>query len=416
MSGYTAAVGHHRLEGWIERLAGYNADPVAGGVTREVYEPEYRDACRYVISLMEEALLDVSEDAFGNLYGLWEGTDPGASRVLTGSHFDTTLNAGRYDGSLGVLGAIDAVRRLRDAGVQPRRGIEVVAFAGEEPRFGLGCIGSRAVVGELTRQDLDRLLDRHGTSLSDALRGAGLDPDRLGDARLQAGRHGAFLELHIEQGAVLETALVPVGVVTHIAAPHDLRVLLHGAAMHSGATPMNLRHDALAGAAEVMVELERLAKTSSSGTTVATVGVLRARPGAINVIPGEVEMQVDVRDSDEEVRTQVVEDFLASAGAIAGRRGLQLSHEVIARHAPAACDQPIVDAVRRACIDLGVDFLEMASGAYHDAMVLSSVMPMGMIFVPSVGGISHSPLEYTDPGDISRGVDVLARALVHLSA
>ncbi len=410
----TAAVGGEHLEAWIERLATFNASPDRGGVTREVYEPEYRNACRYVTSLMKEAGLDVRVDTFGNVYGLWEGTDPQAPRVLTGSHFDTTLNAGKYDGTLGVLGAIDAVRRLRGEGIEPRCGIDVVAFAGEEPRFGLGCIGSRAAVGELTRQDLDRLHDRSGTSLASALRGAGLHPDRLGDAQLEPGRHGVFLELHIEQGAVLETAGVPLGVVTHIAAPHDLRVVLRGAAMHSGATPMNLRHDALAGAAEVMVELERLAKESASGTTVATVGVLRARPGAINVIPGEVEMDVDVRDSDEAVRTQVVDEFVAATAAIAGRRGLELSHELIARHAPAACDEPIVDAVRHACTDLGVSCLEMTSGAYHDAMVLSSMMPIGMIFVPSVGGISHSPLEYTDPGDISRGVEVLARALVHL--
>jgi len=412
----TGADGDQRLEGWIDRLASFNADPGAGGVTREVYGPDYRNACRYVTGLMEQAGLDVREDAFGNIYGLWEGTDPQAPRVLTGSHFDTTLNAGKYDGSLGVLGAIDAVRRLRAAGVNPRRGIDVVAFAGEEPRFGLGCIGSRAAVGELNRQDLDRLRDRNGTSLATALRGADLDPDRLCDAQLESGRHGTFLELHIEQGSMLEAAGVPVGVVTHIAAPHDLRVLMRGAAMHSGATPMNLRRDALAGAAEAMVELERLAKVSSSGTTVATVGVLRARPGAINVIPGEVEMEVDIRDSNEAARTQVVEDFLAAVGVIAGRRGLELSHEVIARHAPAACDQPIVDAARRACCDLDVRFLEMTSGAYHDAMVVSSMMPMGMIFVPSVGGVSHSPLEYTDPRDISRGVDVLARALVHLAA
>ncbi|MGI8413862.1 MAG: M20 family metallo-hydrolase [Solirubrobacteraceae bacterium] len=416
MSGDTAMLGEERLATWIERLATFNTDPTAGGVTREVYEPAYRDACRYVSGLMMEAELEVREDAFGNIYGLWEGTDPHAPRVLTGSHFDTTLNAGKYDGSLGVLGAIDAVRRLREAGVDPRRGIEVVGFAGEEPRFGLGCIGSRAAVGELDRQDLDRLRDRNGMSLASALRAAGLDPDRLRDAKLEAGRYSAFLELHIEQGAVLETGQVPVGVVTRIAAPHDLLVRFHGEAMHAGATPMRLRRDALAGAAEAMVELERLASSSVSSTTVATVGVIRALPGAINVIPGQVEMEVDVRDSDGLVRTQVVEAFLDAAEVIAARRGLDLSHEVIARHAPAACDEPIVDAARRACTDLGVDYLEITSGAYHDAMVLSSLMPMGMIFVPSVGGISHSPLEYTDPDDISRGVQVLARALTHLAA
>lgn len=405
-----------RLEGWIEHLAAFNADPGAGGITREVYSPEYLAASEYVQALMQTIGLEVRIDAVGNLYGLWEGTDPQAPRVLCGSHFDTTLNAGKYDGVVGVLGAVDAVDRLRTAGINPRRGIEVVGFAGEEPRFGQGCSGSRAAAGTLTREDLDQLHDRDQISLARALDEAGLDPDRLPDARLAAARYHAFLELHIEQGAVLESAGVPVGIVTRIAGPHDLRVILRGTAMHAGATPMTLRQDALAGAAEAMLALEGLARTSASGSTVATVGALQARPGAINVIPGEVELEVDVRDVDEAVRDAVVDAFLAKTDAIAARRGLTLTHELIGRRPPAGCDERVVDAVRRACVDLDVPHLEMASGAYHDAMVLGTLMPMGMIFIPSVGGISHSPLEYTQPADIARGVEVLARALTHLAA
>jgi len=416
MSAPIAAVGDTRLDSWIEQLATFNSDPAAGGITREVYGPEYRSASRYISSLMQEAGMEVRVDSVGNLYGLWEGSDPDAPRVLTGSHFDTTLNAGKYDGVVGVLGAIEAVRRLRADSLAPRRGVEVVAFAGEEPRFGVGCIGSLAAVGQLTRADLDRLCDRDGVSVAQAMAEADLDPDRVAESQLQSGRYAAFLELHIEQGAVLESAKKSVGVVTHIAAPHDLRVVLRGAPMHAGATPMDLRRDALAGAAEAMVELERLARNSRSGATVATVGVLRVAPGAINVIPGEVEMDVDVRDSEETARTEVVEEFLAVTAAIAARRGLELSHEIIVRRNPAACDERIVEATRRACTTLGIPFMKLASGAYHDAMVLSALVPMGMIFIPSVGGLSHSPHEYTQPDDIARGIDVLALTLTDLAA
>ena len=274
------------LHAAIERLAAFNDDPAAGGITREVFTPTYAAATEQVAEAMRLAGLSVRTDAFGNLRGRWPGADPGAPAVLTGSHFDTTLNAGRYDGVVGVLGAIAAVRRLRDAGFAPARSIEVIGFAGEEPRFGSGCIGSRAFMGQLTRADLDRMHDRDGNQ------------PRRGAARLRPGsRRGAgrgrgpvractsFVELHIEQGAVLEAAGVPIGVVTRIAAPHDLRLTWTGAATHAGATPMDLRHDALAGAAEAMVELERLACDAPSGTAVGTVGVLGVAPGRSTSCP-----------------------------------------------------------------------------------------------------------------------------------
>lgn len=399
----------------IEQLAAFNADRAAGGITREVYSPEYADACRYVAGLMEAGGLRTRVDAVGNLFGLWEGTDPQAPRVLTGSHIDTTLNAGKFDGVVGVLGAIAAIERLRSEGVTPRRGIEVVAFAGEEPRFGQGCTGSLVAVGSLTREDLDDLHDRAGASLAAVLRQAGFEPEHLPDALIDPARYHGFVELHIEQGAVLEDAGLAIGVVTHIAAPHDLRLILRGAAMHAGATPMLLRRDALAGAAEVVLALERLARESPSGRTVGTIGVVQVRPGAINVIPGEVELEVDVRDVDETVRDAVVNAFLSEAQAIAGRRGLELTHTDIGRRTPAACDTGIVEAARSACAELGVEHLDIVSGAYHDAMVLSAVMAMGMIFVPSVGGVSHSPLEHTDTADLELGVAVLTRTLARLA-
>jgi hydantoinase/carbamoylase family amidase len=404
------------LDDAIAELARFNDDPDAGGITREVYTPTYAAALEWVVERMRAVGLETRLDAVGNLFGRWRGAEADAPIVLTGSHVDTTLNAGRYDGVLGVLGAIEAVRALRADGVAPRRSIEVVAWAGEEPRFGTGCVGSRAAAGELERADLDRLRDREGVSMADALRQAGFDPDRLADARIDPATIHALVELHIEQGIVLETGGEQVGVVTAIAAPHDFRLTLRGAATHAGATPMALRRDALAGAAEAMLVIERLAQQSPSGTTVGTVGVLRARPGAINVVPGEVELDVDVRDSDLAAREQVVDAIVTAAGDIAQRRGLDVAVAPIVDDVPVQCDALVVAAAEAACRELGLAFRTMTSGAYHDAMIMGRRVPVGMVFVPSAGGISHHPDEYTAPEDLERGVRVLAGTLARLAA
>jgi hydantoinase/carbamoylase family amidase len=399
----------------IVQLAEINSGRDGGGITREVYTADYDRAVEFVSELMRDAGLATRVDAAGNLFGRWEGSAPGDPRVLTGSHFDTTLNAGRFDGVVGVLGAIEAVRQLRAAGVQPRRSIEVVGFAGEEPRFGAGCIGSRAMVGTITRAQLDEMRDRDGVSVAQAMSERGLDPDRLEDALLDADNVHVFVELHIEQGGVLETSGAEIGVVERIAAPHDLRVTLTGSAMHAGATPMRLRRDALAGAGEIVLELERLALASPSGSTVGTVGVLRVSPCAVNVIPGEVEMDIDVRDSDLEAREEVVAALRAKLEETARRRGLELTVSTLTRDDPAACSPAVIDAVRDAAEELGVKHVAMISGAYHDAMVLGAKVPMGMIFVPSAGGLSHHPDEYTSPAEIDRGVQVLAGTLTRLA-
>jgi hydantoinase/carbamoylase family amidase len=396
----------------IAELATYNDDPAAGGITREVFTPTYERALEYVAGLMRSAGLEVRRDAFGNLYGRLAGADPSLPCVRTGSHVDTTLNAGRYDGVVGVLGAIEALAGLSG----PRRSIEIVAFAGEEPRFGTGCIGSRAVVGDLSRDDLDRLVDRDGVSLASALQSAGFHPDAVSKAVWDPSSVHAFLELHIEQGIVLESAGDQIGVVTAIAAPHDLRITLTGAATHAGATPMAFRRDALAGAAEAMAELERLAVGSPSGTTVGTVGVIRVRPGAINVVPGEVELDVDIRDSDAQARQAVVDGLLAAIGVLATRRRLTATVDEIVRDEPAECAPFVVDAVQAACDALGFKGRRMISGAYHDALILARRVPVGMLFVPSAGGVSHHPDEHTSAEDIDRGVAALRGALARLAA
>jgi hydantoinase/carbamoylase family amidase len=400
----------------IDRLAQIQSEVLGIGVTREVYTAAYTEATDLVASWMHELGLQTRVDAAGNLFGRWEGERPDLPVVLTGSHFDTTLDAGRYDGVLGVLGAIDAIRQLQAEGFRPTRSLEIVGFAGEEPRFGAGCIGSRAMIGALSRPDLDRMQDRYGISVAEAMRGVGLDPDRLDEALIDAAKIHMLVELHIEQGAVLETEGLPIGVVEHIAAPHDFRVTLTGEARHAGSTPMAMRRDALTGAAEIVLAVERLAKESRSGTTVGTVGILNLTPGAVNVIPGAVTMDIDVRDSDLEARTDVTDALLETITEVTQRRGLGLSVETTTRDVPAACDPRIVTAVREAAAELGLPARGIVSGAYHDSMVLGAMVPIGMIFVPSVAGLSHHPDEYTAPEDLEHGVAVLAATLKRLAA
>jgi ureidoglycolate amidohydrolase len=404
-----------RLHAAIAELASFNDDVAAGGITREVYTPTYRRALDRVSAWMEAAGLTVRLDAVGNLYGSWPGSDPELPRVLTGSHVDTTLNAGAYDGVLGVLGAIEAVHTLRAAGFTPRRTIELIAWAGEEPRFGIGCVGSRCAAGDLSRADLDRLADRDGVTMAAALREASFDPDDAPAAVVDPATVHALVELHIEQAIVLETYGEDIGVVEAIAAPHDFRLTFTGAAAHAGATPMALRRDALVAAAEVTVAIEQIARASSSGTTVGTVGVVRALPGAINVVPGEASLDVDVRDSDQPAREDVVAAIVATAREVATRRAIDVAVEEIVTDTPVTCSPEVVAAAAASCEELGLTQRRMTSGAYHDAMIMGRRVPVGMIFVPSRGGVSHHPAEYTAPAALDRGVAVLAGTLRRLA-
>ncbi len=399
----------------IDQLARLQSEVLGAGITREVYTPAYTEATALVAEWMREAGLETRVDAAGNLFGRWSGSEPQLPAVWTGSHFDTTLNAGAYDGVLGVLGAITASAQLRAAGFVPRRTIEVIGFAGEEPRFGAGCIGSRAMIGALERSELDTMADRGGVTIAAAMRGVGLDPDRIGEAQFDPGTVAAFVELHIEQGAVLEQRGIPIGVVERIAAPHQLRLTLNGKARHAGSTPMALRLDALLGAAEVILAVERLARESPSGTTVGTVGTVEVEPGAVNVIPGVVTLDIDVRDVVLDAREEVVRAIGAATDEISGRRGLSAEFRHMVFDRPAPCDSQIVETVRAVCSELGAPYLNMASGAYHDAMVLGAHVPIGMIFVPSRDGLSHHPDEYTEPEQLDLGVKVLAGTLRRLA-
>jgi allantoate deiminase len=384
----------------------------AGGVTRLSFTKEERAAKDLVVSYMREADLEVHEDTTGNLIGRREGNDPEASVVLTGSHIDSVPNGGDFDGPLGLLAAVEALQVMEEQSIETERPIEVVAFTDEEgARFGFGMIGSRATAGTLTPEDLDRE-DEDGVSIADAMRNSGLDPGRIGEAARPKGSVYAYVELHIEQGRILENESLPVGLVTGIAGPVWIRFTIEGETGHAGTTPMKLRRDALAAAAAIMGTIET--EAASTGTTVGTVGQLELSPGGINIIPGRVSLALDLRDIDQRVRDGVEARILDKAGRICKERSIELETRTLQRLPPVPCSEVVRGAAREACKALAYEPFELVSGAGHDGMQLVDLCPVGMIFVRSKNGLSHNPDEYSSKGDCAAGADVLYQTLLKL--
>jgi allantoate deiminase len=384
-----------------------------GGVARLSFTPEEREAKELVASYMREAGLAVHEDAAGNLFGRREGSDPGAPAVLMGSHVDSVMNGGDFDGPLGVLGGIEVLQTMREGGVRTERPVEVVAFTDEEgARFSLGMIGSRALTGTLSPEDL-RHEDKNGVSIEQAMRDADLDPGRIGDAARTPASLAAYLELHIEQGKVLEGENLPVGVVTGIAGPVWLRLSFTGEAGHAGTTPMGTRRDALAAAAEVVGIVEE--EATATGSTVGTVGQIGARPGGINIIPGGAEVSLDLRDIDEAVRDRAEGRIRERAAEVCERRGIDLSFEELQRLPPAPCSEEIRASIAAACEREGIRPHSLPSGAGHDGMHVAELCPMGMIFVRSRDGISHNPKEWSSREDCEAGCNVLYLTVLDLA-
>ena len=384
-----------------------------GGITRLSFTKDERAAKELAASYMEEAGLSVREDAVGNLFGRREGRDPDDPVVLVGSHLDSVYNGGNFDGPLGVLAAIEVLQTLKDRDVETEHPIEVVSFTDEEgARFSFGMIGSRALAGTLTPEDLHNE-DEQGTSLAEAMRNTGLDPGSIDDAARPRGSLKAYVELHIEQGKLLENENRPVGVVTGIAGPLWLRFTLEGEAGHAGTTPMRFRRDALAAAARIIGHIE--AEASESVTTVGTVGQLNLSPGGINIIPGRVEFTLDLRDIDEGVRNEVERRIVEGARGLCEERGVGLSVDTLQRVAPVPCSELVQSTAEAACKELGLEPYFLASGAGHDGMQLKDLCPIGMIFVRSKDGVSHNPDEWSTEEDCTAGGNILYRTVLDLA-
>ncbi len=404
-----------RLLSEIEALALISeAEPPV--VTRIVFTPADMRARAWLIDHCRTAGLAVRQDAVGNTFARWQGSDPAAPAVGTGSHLDAIPNAGKYDGVVGVLGGLEAIRALQRAGFHPNNSIELLLFTSEEPtRFGIGCLGSRLLSGALSADAARKLIDSNAEPLDEVRRKAGLS-GKLEEVQMPGGYYKAFLELHIEQGPVLERERVPLGIVTRIAAPASARISIEGEGGHAGAVLMAERRDALCAASELILATENAARTSRSIDTVATVGMCEVFPGAINSIPNLVRISVDVRDTDLARRDGVMCALETTAKQISERRSVSIRIELLNADAPADCAPDVIDALSASCRKHGQKFLPMISRAYHDSLFMARIAPVAMLFIPCRNGYSHRPDEYASIEDIARGSLVLAETLAGLSA
>ncbi|MGA9208785.1 MAG: M20 family metallo-hydrolase, partial [Terriglobales bacterium] len=385
-------------------------------VTRIVFTPADMRARAWLIDHCRAADLAVRQDAVGNTFARWQGSDPAAPAVGTGSHLDAIPNAGKYDGVVGVLGGLEAIRALQRAGFHPKNSIELLLFTSEEPtRFGIGCLGSRLLSGTLSGDAARKLIDTNAESLDEVRRKAGLS-GKLEEVQLPSGYYKAFIEMHIEQGPVLEREQVPLGIVTKIAAPASARISIEGEGGHAGAVLMPARRDALCAASELILAIENAARAGGSVDTVATVGMCEVFPGAINSIPSQVRISVDVRDTDLARRDGVMCAVETAAKQISERRSVSIRIELLNADAPGECAPGVMDALSASCRKHGQKFLPLISRAYHDTLFMARIAPAAMLFIPCRNGYSHRPDEYASIEDIARGALILAETLAMLSA
>jgi N-carbamoyl-L-amino-acid hydrolase len=407
-------IDRNRMLAEIEALASISeAEPPV--VTRIVFTPSDLKARAWMKARCAEAGLTVREDPVGNTFARWNGSDPSAPVVGTGSHIDAIPNAGKYDGVVGVLGGLEAIRALQGRGFRPKHSIELLIFTAEEPtRFGIGCLGSRLLSGTLSADAARKLTDKDGGMLDEVRHGAGFG-EELEQVKLPAGYYKAFVELHIEQGPLLERVQIPLGIVTKIAAPASLRILSEGSGGHAGAVLMPDRRDALCAAAEMILAIESAARTSGAADTVATVGICDVFPGAVNSIPSRVRLSVDIRDTDLQRRDHVMSNIKTTCISIATERNVSVNIELVNADAPADCAPTIIEILSQSCRKHELNFLPMVSRAYHDSLFIARIAPVAMLFIPCRNGYSHRPDEYAAPEDIVRGTLVLAETLASLS-
>ncbi len=402
-----------RLQATLQKLSEYGKNP-EGGVSRVGFTEADLAGRAYVMDLMREASLGVRVDTAGNIFGKRAGAAK-LPTILLGSHIDSVPHGGNYDGDVGSLGALEVIRTLNDSHATTRHPLEVVVWTNEEGgRFYSGLFGSSAAAGILP-SDISERKDENGEKLSDWLSRMGGDASHIGSARIVPGTVAGYLELHIEQGAVLDEAKVPIGVVQGIVGISLRTCTATGFGNHAGTTPMGRRQDALAAASRAVLAV-REAVRAETGRQVGTVGWMKVEPGASNVIPAKVTFPVELRDLDKEKIDRIATKILQRFEAIGREENVQIACTAPDLHAPALSAPAFRDAIRAAAQDYGLATMDLPSGAGHDAQNVARFAPMGMIFVPSRGGISHSPLEYTSPEHAANGAEVLYRTLLKLDA
>ncbi len=394
-----------RIVEQLNKLAEFGRNP-QGGVSRLAYSEADRQGREYVMGLMRAAQLDTTIDAAGNLIGRRAGSENTLKPLWFGSHIDSVPEGGNYDGDVGSLGAIEVAQTLAENKVTTRHPLEVIIFQNEEG----GLIGSRAIDGELTEKELD-LVSRSGKTIREGIKFLGGDPTKLSTVRRARGSIAAYLELHIEQGGILDTEKIDIGVVEGIVGINWWDVTIEGFANHAGTTAMNNRQDALLAAAKFIEAVNRVA-TSVPGRQVGTVGRIQALPGAPNVIPGKVILSLELRDLDAAKIAMLYQKVRAEADQIARTNRVTFDFKEINVNVPAPTDARIRALIDQSAKELGLTTKQMPSGAGHDAQDMARLAPVGMIFIPSVGGISHSPKEFSRPKDIENGANVLLGTLM----
>lgn len=386
-----------------------------GGVTRLALTPPDHEARTYLIKTMRNAGLRVKIDAVGNIHGVLPGTNPELAEVIIGSHLDTVPVGGHYDGVIGVLAGIEVVRRLQDADIHPLRSIRVINFCAEESsRFGVATLGSKAISGKIDTHGLRTLTDRNGVSFATALEQCGCNLDDLEGEILHPDNIHTFLELHIEQGRRLEHDGIDIGLVTAIAAPTRFDLKINGRSDHSGNTPMHMRQDALAGAAQIVLAVEEIASNMSS-SGVGTVGVLEVEPGAMNVVPGRVHMQIDIRDIDMHAKERACDILHQRLNQISKQRALQIDIQTLCDDTPVPLDQELRVRIATTAAQLNISSVEMPSGAGHDAMNIADIAQTALLFIPSIDGVSHNIREQSSFEAIKKGVDLLYASVLELA-
>jgi beta-ureidopropionase / N-carbamoyl-L-amino-acid hydrolase len=389
-----------------------------GSVTRLVFSIKELRSRQVLIHLMRQAGLKIHVDAIGNIFGRLDGADPKAPALLAGSHLDTVIHGGKYDGPVGVIGALEAVRTIRENKITLRAPLEVVCFIGEESsRFGFSTLGSSLVAGEVHPKDLTNAVDAQGTKLADVLSSLGISPRNLSRLARDPKSMKAYLELHIEQGPILEAKAKRIGLVTSIAAPSRFKIVFTGQADHSGTTPMEMRKDALVAAAQLIEYVEKICRKFSSmekGRVVGTVGAMKIEPGVINAVPGRAELSIDIRSTSAQAKDKVARRVKQRGAAIARNRGIAIEVLNIRAEEPVPLDKRLLRITRQLCDEKAIDYEIMPSGAGHDAMQMAKITPAGMIFIPSRRGISHNPLEWTDPDDIALGAQLLMETMIRV--
>ena len=380
------------------------------GVTRLAYSDEDRAAQNWLLEKVADLNLQVREDAVGNVFLRRVGEDDSLPAVATGSHLDTVIHGGIYDGMCGVVGALEALYMLKDAKL--KRSVEVIIFRAEESsRFGFATIGSKLMTGNGTPESFSKAAKKGELSYVEALANWRCNPANYKEAIVVPNTYKSFSEIHIEQGKVLEETGKQVGIVHNIAAPTRFKIHIKGMADHSGATPMGFRKDALVSGAKLILAVETAATAEKDNGTVGTVGVVDVEPSSINVVPGGVTLWVDVRGVNNESIARTLEAIKAEANAVAENDGVAIEFEMLTADKPVALSEELAKKVEAICEAEGIDYLHMNSGAGHDAMHMAKLAPTTMIFIPCKEGISHNPAEFAKLEDVCRAVEVLAKLL-----